>query len=134
MTDVVIHRERLRPPKARSRLSNGSVTLADGRSVWARRFRDLTAMHVQDLGGPDNISEAERAILRRACVLMIELERLEQRFAEGEADTATIDLYQRGANSMRRLLESLGLKRRAKEVNGVTLGDLMRESLDGEHR
>ena len=80
-------------------------------------------MHVQDLGGADNISEAERAILRRACVLMIELERLEQRFAEGEADAATIDLYQRGANSMRRLLESTGLKRRAREVNGVKASD-----------
>ena len=50
-------------PQARSRLTNGSaVVLADGRSSWARRKRDLIELHLADLGGVENTSEAERAI------------------------------------------------------------------------
>ena len=37
----------------RSRVTNGSAILpgVDGRSVWARRFRDLMGLHLSDLGG-----------------------------------------------------------------------------------
>jgi hypothetical protein len=107
-------------PQARSRVSNGSALLAgvDGRSTWARRLRDLIELHVADLGGDDNISEAERAIVRRAAVLITELERMECSFAlsEGAPDIATLDAYQRAAGNLRRLLESVGLERRARDV------------------
>ena len=43
--------------------------------------------HISDLGGEDNVSEAERALLRRAVTLIIELERREVMFAQaGAAD------------------------------------------------
>jgi hypothetical protein len=107
-------------PEARSRISNGTSLLAgvDGRSCWARRLRDLIELHTNDLGGEANISEAERAIVRRASVLIVELERMEGVFAlaEGAPDIATLDAYQRAAGNLRRLLESLGLKRRARDV------------------
>jgi hypothetical protein len=32
------------------------------RGPWARRMRDVLELHALDLGGPDNISEAERRI------------------------------------------------------------------------
>jgi hypothetical protein len=73
---------------------------------------------VNDLGGPDRVSAAERAIVRRAAVLIIELERLEVRFAEEVAPKAAdVDLYARGASHLRRLLQALGLERRAKDVS-----------------
>jgi hypothetical protein len=106
-------------PQARSRISNGSALLpgVDGRSTWVRRLRDLVKLHLSDLGGDDAVSEAERSIVRRAATLTIELERLELAFAlAGEAAPEQIDLYQRTANSLRRLLESVGLERRAKDV------------------
>lgn len=84
----------------RSRLTNGSVLLSgvDGRSIWARRFRDLIEMHVEDLGGNDAVSAAERSIIRRASALTVELERMESRFAlDGEASPEALDLYSRTA-------------------------------------
>ncbi len=105
--------------KGRSRLSNGLARLSDvdGRSMWARRLRDVVAAHIADLGGEAATSEAERSIIRRAATLTTELERLEARFASaGEAAPADLDLYQRTAGNLRRLLESVGLKRVPKDV------------------
>src|ERR1035437_6070752 len=106
-------------PPTRSRISNGSHILpgVDGRSTWARRLRDLIALHLSDLGGDDAVSEAERSIIRRVAALTVELERMEAVFAvAGEASPEQIDLYQRTANSLRRLLEAVGLHRRARDV------------------
>ena len=123
-------------PQARARVTNGSELLpdVDGRSAWARRARDLIELHVADLGGSDAISEAERSIVRRAAVLATELERMEKDFAlAGSASPASLDLYQRTANSLRRLLESVGLQRRAKDVT-PSLHDYLKDkrSIAGE--
>jgi hypothetical protein len=106
-------------PQSRSRISNGSAVLpgVDGRSTWVRRLRDLIGLHLSDLGGNDAVSEAERSIVRRAATLTVELERLEAVFAvAGEAQADQLDLYQRTANSLRRLLESVGIERRPRDV------------------
>ena len=82
-----------------------------------RRFRDLIGAHLSDLGGESVCSEAELSIIRRAALLTLELEVLEAKFeAEGEASIKQLECYQRTANSLRRLLESVGLKRRPKDV------------------
>jgi hypothetical protein len=59
---------KLAKPTARTRVTNGKELLPgiDGRSLWARRFRDVLALHLSDLGGEANTSEAEKAIARRA--------------------------------------------------------------------
>jgi hypothetical protein len=121
----------LAPTKSsgKSRITNGSAVLpdVDGRSTWVRRLRDLIAIHLSDLGGVDNVSEAERSIIRRIATLTVELERMESTFATaGEATPAQLDLYQRTANSLRRLLESVGIERRAKNVT-PTLSDILNE-------
>ena len=72
---------RVRPAKDRNRsaITNGALLPGiDGRSGWVRRCRDLIGEHTTDLGGLDNISAAERSIVRRACVLTVELERLDE--------------------------------------------------------
>lgn len=109
----------LTKPTARSRVTNGSHVLpgVDGRSTWARRFRDLMELHIADLGGDDAVSEAERSIVRRASALEVELERLELLFAtSGAASAADLDLYQRASNTMRRHLETLGINRRPRDI------------------
>lgn len=121
----------------RSRITNGTALLSgvDGRSPWVRRCKDVIAAHLSDLGGEDNTSAAERSIIRRAAVLTTELEQLEVRFATaGEASADDLDAYQRCANSLRRLLEAVGLQRRAKDV-GPSLGDLLRadQRQEGAH-
>jgi hypothetical protein len=121
------------PAKQRSAVSNGSRLLVgiDGRNAWVRRCKDILREHLVDLGGADNASAAERSIVRRAAVLTTELEHLEARFAlAGEASADDLDIYQRVANSLRRLLEAVGLQRRAREI-GPSLSDILREGQHG---
>jgi hypothetical protein len=116
----------------RSRISNGSALLpgVDGRSAWVRRCKDVINAHIADLGGLDNCSAAERSIVRRAAVLTTELEVLESRFAKaGEASSLDLETYQRCANSLRRLLEAVGLQRRPRNLN-PKLDDLLLEHAD----
>ena len=120
-----------RKSRQRSRVTNGSVLLPgiDGRSVWVRRCKDIITSHLSDLGGEENTSEAERSIIRRASVITVELERLEARFAAaGEASAEELDLYQRTAGNLRRLLEAVGLQRRAKQVT-PTLGEYLSQEV-----
>jgi hypothetical protein len=80
-------------------------------------LRDLINLHVSDLGGEAAVSEAERSIVRRAATLTVELERMEAAFATaGEAKPGDLDLYQRTAGNLRRLLEAVGLERRQRNV------------------
>jgi hypothetical protein len=108
-----------RPPTLRSRVTNGKTLFAEGgdmRAPWARRLRDILELHLGDIGGLDNTSEAERSILRRAATLTVELERLEAKFAEGNSNNRDLETYQRCANTLRRLLGATGLQRRARDV------------------
>jgi hypothetical protein len=108
--------------KNRSAVTNGKRLFVEGgdlRGPWARRFRDVQSQHLSDLGGSAAISESENSLVRRVAVLTIELEKLEARFsADPNVDIASLDAYQRGVNSLRRLLETLaaGLSRRARDV------------------
>lgn len=124
-----------RSPLQRSRVTNGSALFAqggDGRGSWARRFRDVFELHQSDLGGEDVVSEAERSIVRRAAVLTVELERIEAKFAVGEGDATMLDLYQRTAGSLRRLLESVGLKRRARNITPSVADYLAQARAEGQ--
>jgi hypothetical protein len=119
--DSSADRASLERPKdrQRSKVGNGSALLpgVDGRSAWVRRCRELIQDHISDLGGRDNCSAAEYSIVRRAAVLSVELERLEVRFAlAGEASDSDLDLYQRTAGNLRRLLEAVGLKKVPRDV------------------
>jgi hypothetical protein len=133
-TDRPEFRRRKDPQK--SRISNGSALLpgVDGRSPWVRRAKDVIKAHLSDLGGVDNTSAAERSIIRRAAVLTTELEVLEVRFATaGEACSADLETYQRCANSLRRLLEAIGLGRRPRDIT-PTLSDILREGYAQQER
>jgi hypothetical protein len=108
------------PRKGRSKITNGKKFIGgiDQRNPWVRRAKDVLSMHISDLGGVEQCSSAELSIARRCAVITTELEQLEQRFAlaRGKAETADLDLYQKLSNTLRRLLQSLGLHRRSKDV------------------
>ena len=77
----------------------------------------LPGARLMGLRGAVNCSAAERSIIRRAAVLTTELERLEVKFAlAGQANADDLDIYQRTAGNLRRLLEAVGLQRRARDV------------------
>ena len=105
--------------RQRSAITNGSKLLAgvDGRSPWIRRCKDLIREHLSDLGGAENVSAAERSLVRRIAVITAELEHLETRFAlAGEANAEDLGLYLQASNNLRRLLETVGLRRRPRDV------------------
>lgn len=115
-------RSDLSQTRLRSAITNGSTLLSDldHRGAWARRLRDLIGLHLSDLGGEDAVSESEKVLVRRAAMLTLQLELMEQRFSQnegGEARAHEIESYQRATNTLRRLLETLGLERRLKDVS-----------------
>jgi hypothetical protein len=115
-------RSRLTMKKLKTALGNGSTLVADnsldGRSSWARRCRELIDAHCADLGGIDNMSEAEKALVKRGVMLELQLELLDARFARnnGEALPDQLKSYQMTTNSLRRLWQTLGLRRRPKDI------------------
>jgi hypothetical protein len=92
----------------------------DGRSTWIRRARDLIDLHLSDLGGSENVNQAEKSLIRRAAVMTVELEMLEHKFATaGQATANDLDLYTRASGNLRRMLEAIGLGRRPKPVEDL---------------
>ena len=105
--------KRVRP---RSAVTSGRRAFIEGdpNSAWARRFHDLVLGHVSDLGGRSNLSEAQFALCKRAAGLECELEQMEGRLSLGEE--VDLDRYGRAASHLRRILEVLGLERKARDV------------------
>jgi hypothetical protein len=115
----------------RSAVTNGTRLLPNlsGNSPWTRRAKDLIAEHLSDLGGVDMTSAAERSLVRRAAIMTVELERMESRFAEAEdqAPIKRLDAYIRASGNLRRILETLGIHRRAKDITPPTIDEISRE-------
>lgn len=100
-----------RPQNNVSRVTSGRSLFAsgDGRSAWGRRFKDLLYLHCEDLGGIESLREFQLSLVRRVATMECELERMESELAEGKP--VDVDAYARIASHLRRIVESLGLKR-----------------------
>jgi hypothetical protein len=115
-------RVKLTPSRLEDALRHGPQLLdtVDHRTGWMRRLKDLLNGHESDLACGASLSEGQRAIIRRCAMLQVQLEMLERKWAEdgGAAGSKDLETYQRCSNSLRRLLESLGLHqgRRAIDV------------------
>jgi hypothetical protein len=111
-----------RPPSiARSVRNRSAVTNrkrlfveGDGRTPWARRWRDLVELHAGDLGGIDVLSEAQFSLIKRAATIEVELELSEGRMSMGQE--VDLDVFTRSASHLRRILETLGIERRPTDV------------------
>jgi hypothetical protein len=86
----------------------------DGRSPWARRWRDLVELHAGDLGGIDVLSEAQFSLIKRAATIEVELELSEGRMSMGQE--VDLDIFTRSASHLRRIFETLGIERRPKDA------------------
>lgn len=105
-------------------MTNGKRVFVDGdgNAAWTRRWRDLVAAHGSDLGGMDTLSEAQSSLIRRVSTIEIELEQLEGKLSKGEA--VDLDGYTRAAGHLRRILETLGIERRPRDVTTLSLADI----------
>jgi hypothetical protein len=105
-----------RAKRPRSAVTSGRklFVTGDSNSAWARRFHDLVHGHISDLGGRRIMSEAQFALCKRAAGLECELEQMEGRMSLSEE--INLDSYGRAASHLRRILETLGLERKARDV------------------
>lgn len=108
--------QQLAPPKPTfgTRQGNGTALLpgVDGRSIMARRYRELVAAMESDLGG--DLPAAKQAIVLRAATLIAWAEQAEAHFVKtGEMD---VQQFTTAVNALRRLLADIGLERVARDV------------------
>jgi hypothetical protein len=120
-------------PAQRSAVTNGTALYidGDGNSAWSRCYRDLVAAYASDLGGWDDLTSAQRAIVRRIAYMDCELEEMEG--SRSKSEPVDFDRYARNAVRQRNLLDLIGLERRPKEVTDiVTYVRLKAEQEGGE--
>jgi hypothetical protein len=114
--------------RARSRVSNGRDMLPDidGRSIVARRYRDIASAILVDQGGVDRCSESRIQLIRRFAAAAVLAEQLESRLANGEqidiAEHATL------SSTLVRLAQRIGIDRVARDIS-PSLGDLLRQDI-----
>lgn len=103
-------------PATRSRVSNRRKLLdgVDGRSVKARRFRDLVADFAADLGGADVLTVADWSLIRQAAIVTVEAETMQAALLNDQAIDRN-DLV-RLTNASARILGVLRSKPRTKPV------------------
>lgn len=116
-----------RKPTARSCVSNGADLLpnVDGRSLVARRYRDISNAILVDQGGIDQCSESRLQLIRRFAAAAVLAEQLEASLANG----AQIDVAQHAllCSTLTRLAQRIGIDRVARDV--TTLGNVLRADL-----
>jgi hypothetical protein len=100
----------------RSRISNGRDLLPDidGRSIIARRYRDITSAIMVDQGGADQCSESRKQLIRRFAAAAVLAEQLESRLVSGE----TIDITEHAtlSSTLVRLAQRIGINRMPHDI------------------
>jgi glutathione S-transferase len=108
-----------RPPDAPTKAPNGKLRLLsfndlDGRTLAARRAKQLIEAIETDLGGGDRLSQGQKELVKRAAVLGAIIASSETQWLSG--DTFELGDYLAAINAQRRILATLGLERRSRDV------------------
>jgi hypothetical protein len=105
-----------RKKHAKSRIGNGRDILpdVDGRSVIARRYREISNAILIDQGGLDRCSESRQQLIRRFAAAAVLAEQLESKLANG----VTIDIGEHAllCSTLTRLAQRIGIERVARDV------------------
>jgi hypothetical protein len=79
--------------------------------------------YISDAGGRSILSQAQFALCKRAAGLECELEQMEGRMSLGQE--INLDAYGRASSHLRRILETLGIERRARDIGPARLSDIL---------
>ena len=112
---------------SRTRVTNGKALFldgVDGRTLAARRYRDLFHSFVSDLGGMDAASEAQLQLARRCATMSCQAELMEAEFIAG--DDTDLEQYLHLVGTLSRTLSRLGIERKALDVTGPTLEEYIK--------
>jgi hypothetical protein len=114
---------------ARARVSNGADILpnVDGRSLVARRYRDILSALIGDAGGAEQLSAVGLHLRRRFSATCALADDMEARLVNGEQ----IDVTQHAllVSSSVRLARQIGVARIPRTV-GPTLGAILRHGIE----
>jgi hypothetical protein len=86
----------------------------DFRTASVRRARELMTGIENDCGGAEELSTAEKQLIQRAAISGAMLEALEAQWLAG--DPIDVPAYVALGNAQRRYFETVGLKRRPRDV------------------
>jgi hypothetical protein len=97
----------------------------DERSPIARRLRDLVRLHTLDISpnGAEHLSAAQSQLIRRISMIEVQAELMEAKLVAGD-DTVDVESFARISSHLRRMYESLGL-RKTKRETVPTLAELV---------
>ena len=131
----IVRRVSGRRPDAsqRSAVTNGKRlhVVRPGDTAWARRFRDILAEIISDIGGRDGLSEGQRQLARRAATIAIACEKMEGEAAAGR--DIDLDTYGQMTDRLGRCFHRLGLRRQARDVSPMpTLTEYLRRGTPRE--
>ncbi len=106
----------MRKSHGRSRVSNGRDVLpnVDGRSVIARRYRDIISAIIADQGGVDQCSESRIQLIRRFAAAAVLAEQMEADVARGKP--IHIREHALLCSTMVRVARQIGVKRVPRNV------------------
>lgn len=109
----------VRARKERQFTGNGGNVFADvdGRSVSARRYRDVLRALMVDQGGADQCSELRKQLVRRFAAAAVLAEQLEARLAYG--DEIDITAHALLASTLVRIARCIGIDRPAKNTTPI---------------
>src|SRR5690606_28291249 len=110
--------KRVKKPRPQSLLPD-----IDGRSMIARRYRDIFITVVNDQGGMERITEIKEQLIKRYAAAAVIAEMMESALAQGK----DIDVPQHAlvTNSLVRLAGRIGIDRRSKVINTPALKDYL---------
>ena len=117
-----------RKSHARSRVSNGRDVLpdVDGRSLIARRYRDISHAIFVDLGGVEHCSESKQQLVRRFAACSVIAEQMEAALARGEK--FDIAEHAQLSSTLVRLSMRIGIDRQARDVT-PTLREILQKEM-----
>ena len=100
----------------RTAVANGNALLppeGDPNGWWGRRYAEVLALRLDDMGGGELLSESQVSLAKRCTALEIELERREALLSTG----ADVDMAEFAAmtGTLARVAEKIGLRRVARE-------------------
>ena len=115
------------PPRRGRKLRLVNRELLDGRTAPAKEFHRLSSAIIADLGGEQALSAIEMALVEAFCGASVVVNHLNVELMLGNA----IDFTDHSAavGAMVRVGSRLGLRRRARPVDEVTLSDILRADL-----
>jgi hypothetical protein len=111
-----------------------SIDALDRRTRPFKRYEAIRGAVLSDMGGADNTSEVERQLISKFATLALQLELLEAAAIEG--NKIDVDLFGRASGHLRRLAETLGLRRVPLQVPTLAehLAQIEREQVEREQR